>query len=231
MGERDARPAQGRTGRPWPARCRRPSRERPEGALPSPPVPLRSAPMCRAVTNRVVAGRDRMPDRLRTTGPCQSATPLADASPHHQPDPAVRGSHLGRPCRSVHAASRARGLRSAAGSASARSRAGRVATLRLIARLASLSSGVRARPRRVAGQWPPNALMPGLPTRPLTKISAPCPLLRKLSAAPAVSDGAGLTKISAGGRACRGLEGRQAPSPVTDGVRHADFCQRTVGER
>jgi hypothetical protein len=137
------------------------------------PVPLRSAPMCRAVTDRVVAGRDRMPDRLRITGPCRSATPPSDASPHHHPDPAVRGSHLGRPCRSVHAASRARGLRSAAGSASARSRAGRVATLRLIARLASLSSGVRARPRRVAGQWPPNALMPGLATRPLTKISAP----------------------------------------------------------
>ncbi len=196
------------------------------------PVPLRSAPMCRAVTDRVVAGRDRMPDRLRTTGPCRSATPLADASPHHHPDPAVRGSHLGRPCRSVHAASRARGLRSAAGSASARSRAGRVATVRAADwPPRSLSSGVRARPRRVAGQWPPNALMPGLPTRPLTKISAPCPLLRKLSAAPAVSDGAGLTKISAGGRACRGLEGRQAPSPVTDGVRHADFCQRTVGER
>lgn len=65
----------------------------------------------------------------------------------------------------------------------------------------------------------------------LQKSAPPGPLLRKLSAAPAVSDGAGLTKISASGRACRGLEGRQAPSPVTNGVRHADFCQRTVGER
>ena len=110
------------------------------------PVPLRSAPMCRAVTDRVVAGRDRMPDRLRTTGPCRSATPPSDASPHHHPDPAVRGSHLGRPCRSVHAASRARGLRSAAGSASARSRAGRVATL-----------CAADRPPRVSVQWRPSA--------------------------------------------------------------------------
>jgi hypothetical protein len=119
----------------------------PKAPSPLLPVPLHFASICLGrsptASSRAATG---CPTVSGPRGPCRSATPLADASPHHHPDPAVRGSHLGRPCRSVHAASRARGLRSAAGSASARSRAGRVATLR-----------AADRTPRVSVLWRPNA--------------------------------------------------------------------------